>query len=72
VSLLIGALRVALRGRQALALLMENLLLRQQLAVALRTRARGGLRRPDRQRSRRGGLVSQRPAAGPPGAARYR
>ena len=46
VSLLIGVLRAALRGRQALVL--ENLLLRQQLAVALRARPRPRLRRRDR------------------------
>src|SRR5215216_4227845 len=46
VPLLIGALRAALRGRRALVL--ENLLLRQQLAVALRARPRPRLRRRDR------------------------
>jgi putative transposase len=46
VSLLIGALRAALRGRQALGL--ENLLLRQRLAVAPRTHPRPRLRRRDR------------------------
>ena len=44
--LLLGALRAALGGRQALVL--ENLLLRQQLAVALRARPRPRLRRRDR------------------------
>ena len=38
VSLLVGAALTALRGRHAL--LVENLLLRQQLAVALRALAR--------------------------------
>jgi hypothetical protein len=38
VSLLVGLVLTALRGRHAL--LDENLLLRQQLAVALRTRRR--------------------------------
>jgi hypothetical protein len=42
-ALLFGAVRAALRGRQALVL--ENLLLRQQLAVALRSRPRPRLRR---------------------------
>jgi hypothetical protein len=46
VPLLIGVLRAALRGRQALVL--ENLLLRQQLAVALRARPRLRLLRRDR------------------------
>jgi hypothetical protein len=46
VSLLIGVLRATLRGRHALAL--EHLLLRQQLAVALRARPRPRLRRRDR------------------------
>jgi putative transposase len=46
VSLLFGALRATLRRRQALVL--ENLLLRQQLAVALRARPRPRLRRRDR------------------------
>src|SRR5262249_20289503 len=46
VLLLIGALRATLRGRRAL--LLENLLLRQQLAVALRARPRPRLRRRDR------------------------
>ena len=45
-ALLFGAVRAALRGRQALVL--ENLLLRQQLAVALRSRPRPRLRRRDR------------------------
>ena len=44
--LLLGTLRVLLRDRHAL--LMENLLLRQQLAVALRARPRPRLRRRDR------------------------
>jgi putative transposase len=46
VPLLIGALRAMLRGRRALVL--ENLLLRQQLAVALRARPRPRFRRRDR------------------------
>jgi hypothetical protein len=46
VLLLIGALRAPFRGRQALVL--ENLLLRQQLAVALRACPRPRLRRRDR------------------------
>jgi transposase InsO family protein len=44
--LLLGALPVLLRSRRDLAL--ENLLLRQQLGVALRTRPRPALRRRDR------------------------
>jgi transposase InsO family protein len=44
--LLLGTLRVLLRDRHAL--LVENLLLRQQLAVALRARPRPRLRRGDR------------------------
>jgi hypothetical protein len=44
--LLLGALRVLLYDRYALP--MENLLLRQQLAVALRARPRPRLRRRDR------------------------
>jgi hypothetical protein len=43
---LLGALPVLLRSRRDLAL--EHLLLRQQLAVALRTRPRPALRRRDR------------------------
>jgi putative transposase len=46
VSLLVGVVLTALRGRHAL--LAENLLLRQQLAVALRTRRRPRLRWHDR------------------------
>jgi len=46
VVLLLGVLRAMLRRRQALVL--ENLLLRQQLAVALRARPRPRLRRRDR------------------------
>jgi transposase InsO family protein len=46
VPLLLGVLRASLRRRQALVL--ENLLLRQQLAVALRARPRSRLRRRDR------------------------
>ncbi|CAA9246441.1 MAG: hypothetical protein AVDCRST_MAG77-1828 [uncultured Chloroflexi bacterium] len=46
VSLLAGVLCGSLRGRSAL--LLENLLLRQQLAVALRARRRPRLRRGDR------------------------
>src|SRR5262245_66656783 len=45
VSLLLSALRAKLRGRQTLVL--ENLLLLQQLAVALRSRPRPRLRRRD-------------------------
>jgi hypothetical protein len=44
--LLLGALSTLLRSRRELAL--ENLLLRQQLAVALRTRPRPALRPRDR------------------------
>jgi hypothetical protein len=44
-GLLIGTVRVALRGRREL--LLENLLLRQQLAVALRPR-RPRLQRRDK------------------------
>ncbi|MDQ3699582.1 MAG: hypothetical protein M3442_01530, partial [Chloroflexota bacterium] len=46
VSLLVGVVRTALQGRQAL--LVENLLLRQQLAVAVRARPLPRLRRRDR------------------------
>src|SRR5262245_58848868 len=46
VVLFLGALRAMLRRRQTLVL--ENLLLRQQLAVALRARPRPRLRRRDR------------------------
>jgi hypothetical protein len=46
VPLLVGVLRAPLRGRQALVL--ENLLLRRQLAVALRARPCPRLRRRDR------------------------
>ena len=46
VSLLVGVLSAALCGRRAL--LLENLLLRQQLAVALRTRRRPDVRWHDR------------------------
>src|SRR6266540_4280558 len=46
VSLLVGIVLAAVRGRSALV--MENLLLRQQLAVALRTRRRPRVRRRDR------------------------
>ena len=45
-SLLVGIVLAALRGRQALV--VENLLLRQQLAVALRTRRRPRVRWHDR------------------------
>jgi transposase InsO family protein len=45
-SLLVGTLRAALRGRQALV--VENLLLRQQLAVALRFQRRPRVRWHDR------------------------
>jgi hypothetical protein len=44
--LFLGALPVLLRGRRDLAL--ENLLVRQQVAVALPTRPRPTLRRRDR------------------------
>ena len=44
--LFLGALPVLFRSRRDLAL--ENLLLRHQLAVALRTRPRPALRRRDR------------------------
>jgi hypothetical protein len=44
--LLLGTLRLLLRDRHAL--LVENLLLRQRLAVALRARPRPRLRRRDR------------------------
>jgi putative transposase len=44
--LLLGTLRLLLRDRQGL--LMENLLLRQQLTVALRARPRPRLRHRDR------------------------
>lgn len=46
VSLLVGVMLTALRSRQALV--VENLLLRQQLAVALRARRRPRVRWPDR------------------------
>ncbi len=46
VSLLVGALRAVFHSRRALVL--ENLSLRQQLAVALRTRRRPGVRWHDR------------------------
>jgi putative transposase len=46
VALLVGIVRTALRSRHAL--LMENLLLRQQLAIALRTRRRPHVRWHDR------------------------
>ena len=46
ISLLVGALRATLRRRQALV--HENLLLRQQLAVASRARPRPRLRPGDR------------------------
>jgi hypothetical protein len=45
-GLVLGTLWVACRGRHAL--LVENLLLRQQLAVALRSRRRPRLTRRDR------------------------
>jgi hypothetical protein len=44
--LLLGILRVLLRDRHTL--LVENLLLRQQLAIALRARPRPRFRRRDR------------------------
>ncbi len=46
VSLLVGALRAVFHRRRALVL--ENVLLRQQLAVALRTRRRSRVRWHDR------------------------
>jgi hypothetical protein len=45
-ALLVGGFGAALRSRRALAL--ENLLLRQQLAIALRTQSRPRLRQGDR------------------------
>ena len=45
-SLLVGVLSVTLRSRRAL--LLENLLRRQHLAVALRARPRPRFRRRDR------------------------